>query len=72
MLLNNYRSRRIKSELELNVSVSSPRKCNRIKSRNVRAGSALRLRKAEMKKFNREKLALLLEEVRSRPPTILN
>lgn len=71
-LSNNYRSRRTKSEQELNDSESSPKRCSRIKSRNAKADSELRLRKAETKNFNREKLASLLEEVRLRPPTILN
>jgi len=63
MLLNNSRNKRKKLELELNALELSPRKWLLRKSRTAKKDLELRLKKASMIKFNREKLALLLEEV---------
>lgn len=63
MLLNNSRSKRKKLEPELNALELSPRKWLLRKSRTAKKDLELRLKKASMIKFNREKLALLLEEV---------
>jgi hypothetical protein len=63
MLLNNSRSKKKKLEPELNALELSPRKWLLRKSRTAKKDLELRLKKASMIKFNREKLALLLEEV---------
>jgi len=63
MLLNNSRNKRKKLELELNALELSQRKWLLRKSRIAKKDLELRLKKASMIKFNREKLALPLEEV---------
>lgn len=63
MLLNNSRNKRKKLELELNALELSQRKWLLRKSRIAKKDLELRLKKASMIKFNREKLALPLEKV---------